>query len=330
MSSPPVLRIPYPPLAPYRSHALAVSHGHVLHIEERGRADGIAALVLHGGPGSGMSPLLSRFFDPSRYRVIAVDQRGAGRSTPRGSIEHNTTEELIADLERLRESLGVPRWLVVGGSWGATLALAYAAAHPTAVAGLLLRAVFLARAEDIERFFQRPQDDDAPAWARFAGAAPVDRRHDLLGWLSETLAAGGAAAERAALAWWQWECALAGAASTAPAPRSDAIAALVDRYRVQSHYLLHRCWLDAPPLLARAALLPAVPTLLLHGSGDRICPPQAALDLLRRIPHGLLRRVEGAGHDPAQPAMAAAMVEALDAYAADGRFEGMPAARVPA
>ncbi|HEX3141033.1 MAG TPA: alpha/beta fold hydrolase [Rhizobacter sp.] len=310
----------YPELAPYRVHELRVSGGHVLHVEERGDPDGIAALVLHGGPGSGSSPLLSRFFDPARYRVIAVDQRGAGRSTPRGSVEHNTTADLIDDLQAVRELLGVESWLVVGGSWGATLALVYAAAHPTAVAGLLLRALFLGRREDIDGFFQQASTAHAAAWARFAAVAPADQRHDLIPWLARALVHGGPGADQAALAWWRWESALAGGTLAAPDPSGAAPAAWVDRYRVQSHYLVHHCWLEAPPLLDRLAGLPRVPTLLLHSRDDRICPPEGAALAHQRIPHSGLQWVEGAGHDPAHPAMAAAMVEALDTYASHGHF----------
>lgn len=292
----------YPDPPPRRRHALPVGDGHVLAVSEHGRDDGIAAVVLHGGPGSGTSPLLRRFFDPERYRVICVDQRGAGASRPRGTIDHNTTAELLADLQRVREQLGIERWLVVGGSWGATLALAHAAAEPGAVAALLLRAVFLARAEDIAAFF--------------AGSGLV--LDDLCAALHGNDAAAAAAA---ALRWWRHEQALAG--SRAGEPAGEALAALVDRYRVQSHFLRHDCFMS-PPLLECCARVPDVPTLLLHGRDDRICPPAGALAVQACLPHAALRWVAGAGHDPAHPAMAAAMVEALDRYAARGRFEGRP------
>jgi proline iminopeptidase len=325
-TSPPAHAL-YPDPVPFRTHAVPVSHGHVLHVDESGRPDGLPALVLHGGPGSGCSPLLRRFFDPARYRVVCIDQRGAGRSTPRGSVAHNTTADLLDDLEAVRRRLGITRWLVAGGSWGATLAVAYAAAHPAAVDALLLRAVFLARTEDMAGFFQPTGADHAEAWSRFASVAPADQRHTLLPFLAHGLATGtDAEARRLALAWWRWETELGGAAQAAPEPEAATLAALVDRYRVQSHYLLHRCWLDEPPLLVRAATLPAVPTLLLHGSDDRVCLPESSRLLQQTLPHAELRIVDGVGHDPAHPAMAAAMVAALDAYAAHGRFADTPAA----
>jgi len=296
---------------------LPVGDGHTLALSEYGNAGGIPALLLHGGPGSGSTPLLRRFFDPACYRIVCLDQRGAGASRPRGGLVANTTAHLIEDLRRIRAELGIERWLVVGGSWGATLALAYAAAEPGAVDGLLLRASFLARRADIDGFFQGAQALEPDAWKRFAAVAPEQRRGALLDWLAETLTGADTdARERAALAWWHWEQALAGTAGSGVEPDGAALAALVDRYRVQSHYLRHDCWLAAPTLLERCEALPRVPTLLLHGRADRICPPAGALALQQRIAHAELRWVDGAGHDPAHPAMAGAMRVALDAWTA--------------
>jgi proline iminopeptidase len=321
----------YTETAPYRVHELRVPGGHVLHVEESGQPQGLVVVVLHGGPGSGRSPLLRRFFDPARYRIVSPDQRGAGQSRPRGSTLDNTTAHLVADLETLREALGIDRWLVAGGSWGATLALAYAIAHPGAVAGLLLRATFLAREDDITGFFQEAPVGQGEAWGQFAAIAPPGQRHALLPFLAQGLAVDDKtdadAARRIALAWWRWESTLATGAVAQPEPSGAALDAQVDRYRVQSHYLLHRCWLDAPPLLERCDRLPLVPTLLLHGSEDRICRPEGALALHQRLPHSRLQVVEGAGHDPTHPAMVRAMVEALDGYAAHGRFEAERAER---
>ena len=325
----------YPESPPWRTHALPVSHGHVLHVEESGDPEGICAVLLHGGPGSGSSPLLRRFFDPARYRVIAIDQRGAGRSLPRGATAHNRTADLLDDLRHVREHLGVPRWLVAGGSWGATLALAHAASEPEAVAALLLRAVFLPRTEDIAAFFQDTAGRAPAAWARFASVAPADRRHDMLGFLAHGLLDAPPGDDdlprRLALAWWRWEQTLArGTALPDEAPRPAepdraTLDALLDRYRVQSQYLRHRCWLDTPPLLERLGALPQVPTLLLHSRDDPVCRPEAAQAVHDRIPHSRLQWVDGAGHDPSHPAMAFAMTGALDSYARHGRFAGGPA-----
>jgi proline iminopeptidase len=284
--------------------------------------------------------------------MICLDQRGAGGSRPRGSTQRNTTADLLADLHLLRGQLGLSRWFVVGGSWGATLALAHAAAEPDAVQALLLRASFLARPEDIGWFFQGAATELPVAWARFAGAAPAEHRAALLPWLRHVFSAAEPAEQmRAARAWWAWEQALASqgnagppqvslpasgggrrmasawgrsdASATPTPPAGEALTALVDRFRVQSHYLANHCWLTAPPLLERLGTLPQVPTLLLHADDDRICRPAGAAALHERVPHSRLRWVAAAGHDPAHPAMASAMRAALDSYAELGDFDGV-------
>ena len=285
---------------------LPVGAGHVLQVEEWGRPDGIPALVLHGGPGSGCSPLLRCFFDPQRYRVICADQRGAGRSTPAGALHDNTTDCLLADLRALRQVLGVARWLVVGGSWGATLALAHALDTPEAVAGLLLRSTFLARAEDIDGFFRDAPEQLASGWRTLPEAGAIDAR---------TLAQ----------AWRDWERKMSNLEAV-PGPDAQVLATLVARYRIQSHYLRKGCWLQRPGLLERCADLPAVPTLLLHGTADKVCPADGATALHARLPQSTLTWVEQAGHDPVHPRMVQAMIEALDRFAAQGNFESKVAA----
>lgn len=300
-----------------------MSDGHVLQVHESGAADGCPALLLHGGPGSGGSALLRSHFDPARYRLIGFDQRGAGASTPRGGLRANDTPHLLADLRALRAHLGIERWLVVGGSWGATLAIAHAHDAPEAVSGLLLRAVFLARDEDLQWFFQDASSLQPAAWSEFAGCARVEQRHALLSWLARRFVRGPRPRCRSlALAWWRWEQTLAhGAAPEADsAPAGAALDALVDRYRVQSHYLAHRCWLDAPALLERCTALPRVPTLLLHGDADRVCRPEGARAVHAAIAGSRLQWVAGAGHAPTHPGMAAAMRAALDGYGPDRGF----------
>lgn len=301
----------YPLSPPLAGHDIDVGHGHRLQAQEYGNPHGTPAVVLHGGPGSGTSPLLRRWFDPARYRIVCFDQRGCGASTPRGAVEHNTLDDLLHDLRTLRGVLGIDRWLVVGGSWGATLAVAHAADDPSAVDGLLLRALFLARTQDVDAFFE-PATGQAPVrWRDLAAQPPAEQR-------------------RRALDWWRHECARSqvdspGPAPEAPEPGDALVDALIDRYRVQSHYLAHGCWLTERPLLERAAALPEVPVHLLHGDADRVCPPAAARLFLRMVPRATVQWLPGAGHDPTHPAMLQAMRQALDDYARYGRFN-VPAA----
>lgn len=294
-----------------KTHELPVGH-HRLLVQEFGTPGGRPALVLHGGPGSGSSPLLRRGFDPQRWRVVCIDQRGCGGSTPRGDIEHNTTADLVADIQMVRRVLGIETWLVSGGSWGATLAMAYAAAEPQAVSGLLLRASFLARREDIEGFFgpaaaaQRPR-----AWQRLVAAFA----QPLLPSLAHVLIEGPRAEqERAATAWWGWEQALGNGIEDPPPLQGEALARQVHRLRVQAHYLLHDCWLTDPPLPALCARLPRVPTVLLHARDDLVCPADGARALQAALPHARLHWLERGGHDASHPAMLAANAQALAGF----------------
>ena len=317
---------------PWRTHSIAVPHGHVLHVQESGARDGPAALVLHGGPGSGASPLLRRFLDPRHWRIVCPDQRGAGRSTLRGATAHNGTAELLADLRRLRQALGIDRWVVVGGSWGATLALAHALDAPDAVAALLLRAVFVPRADTIAAFFAGRDGLPALDWRRIDDADPTVQRATALDWWRREQRLGAASTpDRAPSQPAGTQTGPAAGTGGTALPEGPALDALLDRYRVQAHYLRHRCWLDAPPLAGRMAALPRVPTLLLHSSDDRVCPPAEARALHAAMPpHARLRWVDGAGHDPAHPAMAAAMVRALQCLAQHGAFDAGTDARAGA
>jgi proline iminopeptidase len=320
---------PSPDSAPTQHHALPVGGGHVVDVQVFGHPNGIPAVVLHGGPGSGSSPLLRRGFDVSRYRVISIDQRGAGASTPRGGTLHNTTDDLLADLRLVRQHLGVAQWLVVGGSWGATLALLHAADEPQAVRGLLLRSAFLARHEDIAWFFQGAAVEQPQAWERLASVAPPTERNKLLPWLAHMLRDGTAAQQQqAALAWWRWEQALAGMAGVTvpsgaqPEPNADEALTLklIHRYQVQSHYLVNACFLGARSLQGRCADVPRVPTLLIHGRADRVCRPEGATALQQALTGSCVQWLDGVGHDAAHHAMQGAMARALGQYAVHTHF----------
>ncbi len=316
-----ILRNLYPDQPAFHADRLAVGGGHSLYVEQWGRADGQPALVLHGGPGSGFSPLLRRFFDPARYRVIAFDQRGCGRSTPRGVTLHNHTAALLEDIEALRHALGIERWLVAGGSWGATLAAAYAAGHRARVAGVLLRGLFVPERAELEWFFQGARALFPLQWEAFAAAAPRRARRDLLAWLVRVFAGDDAAGQaRAALAWLAWERTLTGAPAPAPTD-GEALARAIDRYKVQAHFLSRRCWLDGAGTRNACARLAGLPVLFLHGAADLVCRPGAAWQAQRCAAGSGMAWVPGAGHDPYHPAMVDAMVRALDAFAVGGRFD---------
>lgn len=305
-------------------HGLQLGGGHRMHVEEHGNPRGRPLLLLHGGPGSGCSPALRSGIDPERFRIICPDQRGAGRSTPAGAITSNTLADLLADLRLLRAHLGIAQWLVAGGSWGATLALAHAVDQPQAVSGLVLRNPFLARDCDIREFFDGAAHQGGPGWHALWEQAR--QRHCPMPLLLAEIFAGGTPQQQCETAkyWFAWEQSLAG--SNAPAPEDDAdwLRGLVSRYRVMSHYLRHGCWLDDPTLLQRCAAAPAaVPVHIVQGAQDALCPPDGAQALAQALgDRATLELVPGAGHDPAHPALAAAWQRALDACA--GFSAGVP------
>ena len=311
------------PPDPWSVFALDVGDGHRLHVEQSGAPDGLAVICLHGGPGSGMAAAHRQFFDAARYRIIQFDQRGCGRSTPRGGLAHNTTAHLVADIERIRQHLGIDRWAVFGGSWGATLALAYAAAHRGACLGAILRGVFLASADDLRRFFDDGQRHAPAVHARLAALAPPGARSKLANWLPAALL-GARPKEQAALttAWMAWENALDnGPAAPFAPPTGEALAAAIDKYRVQAHYLQHGCFLEDGWWRAAAALA-GLPVAILHGVQDRICHPDNARAVHAACRGSVLQLIEGCAHSPFAPAMAAALREATRRFAAHGGFAG--------
>lgn len=289
------------------THAIPVGDGHLLHVQEFGSADGMPALVVHGGPGSAQTPMLRRGFQSDGWRLICIDQRGCGGSSPKASIHANTTAHLMLDMKQIRITLGIERWLVVGGSWGASLSLAYAATEPAAVSGLILRSSFVARRTDLATFFE-------------GGPFGTDIAR-VLAHLLHAMTGDDAQLQReAATSWWHWERERLDLPRAAN-PEGDALDAVIYRYRIQSHYLAHDCWLGEPDLLERARHMPSVPTLLLHGDCDRVCPIDAARELALAMPHAIWLEVPGVGHDPTSPAMMAAMQAATKAFARDGHFD---------
>jgi proline iminopeptidase len=314
----------YPPCEPYASGMLDVGDGHSMYYEQCGQPGGLPIVVLHGGPGSSFTARHRQLFDTQRYRVVLFDQRGCGRSLPRGGVQANTSDHLVTDIERLRQFLGINRWLVVGGSWGAGLALAYAAAHPLACLALVLRGVFLGRPFDVDWFFQRVGPLLPDAWDALVQQAPLSARADVLHWLCNSVCSDQPQeALVAARAWEAWESAMSqrkNAPSSSALPTGDAAVALVDKYRVQSHYLMHGCFWGNAGLLQRAQSLARVPTAIVHGRLDWICLSQAAWDLHHYLPCSRLQWLQDCGHSPFEPAMARAMADAVAHYATHGQF----------
>lgn len=305
---------------PWDAGLLPVGHSHRIAYSQRGAADGIPVLLFHGGPGSGSSPLQTRFFDPLRYRIVQFDQRGCGASRPAGEIRDNRTDLLLEDADSLRRHLGIERWLVAGGSWGATLAVLYAAKRREAVRGVLLRGIFLAESGDLRWFFHDAAARHPEAWERFSRLAPAAARGNLLPWLAGAMAKSDAVEHaRLACGWNEWERALSGLPAASP-PANEALRALVLRYRIQAHYLAHGCWLGEGEVLSACARLLGFPVLFLHGAEDCVCRPEGARRAHASVPGSALQWVKAAGHDPYHPAMAEAMAGALERYAASGRF----------
>ncbi len=308
----------YPPIEPYATHRLEVDSGHRLYVEECGHPNGIPALFLHGGPGAGCEPAHRRFFDPRRYRTVLFDQRGCGRSTPHASLEANTTWDLVRDIERIRAFLGIDRWLVFGGSWGSTLALAYAETHPERVSALVVRGIFLCREPEIRWFYQEGASWVFPDyWQDFLAPIPADEQHDLLSAYHTRLTGTDEVARMAAAkAWSIWE----GRTATL-LPNPDLQAHFSDPHlalslaRIECHYFVNHAFFEPDQLLQDAYRIAGVPGVIIQGRYDLICPMRSARELHRAWPRADLQVIPDAGHAAFEPGIRAALVAATDRYA---------------
>ena len=309
----------YPEIQPRQDGRLAVGDGHELYWELCGNPDGKPAVFLHGGPGAGCDDRARRFFDPGRYNVLLFDQRGSGRSRPHASLAENTTWTLVEDIERLRQSLGIERWLVFGGSWGSTLALAYAQTHPERVSGLVLRGIFLLRRSEIDWFYQRGAGTLFPdVWEEYLAPIPPGERHDLLSAYHRRLTgADHRVALAAARAWSVWE----GATSfLLPDPEhiqhsgEDEFALALAR--IECHYFVNRGFFRSEDqLLAGVDRIRHIPSVIVQGRYDVVCPMATAWDLHRAWPEADFVVVPDAGHSAFEPGIARALVAATDRFA---------------
>jgi proline iminopeptidase len=310
----------YPAIEPNRTGRLKVSDLHEIYWEESGNPDGRPVVFLHGGPGGGSDAKQRRFFDPAAYRIVLFDQRGCGRSTPHACLEENTTWDLVADIERLREHLGISRWSVFGGSWGSTLALAYAQTHPSRVSSLVLRGIFLLRKQEIDWFYQRGTSAIFPdAWEHFVAPIPEQERGDLLHAFHRRLTSDDPAVRLAAArAWSVWE-----GSTSKLLPDPDMIARFSgDQFaeafaRIECHYFVHHGFLSRDAqLLEDVGRIRHIPAVIVQGRYDVVCPMESAWALHRAWPEAEFTIVPDAGHSMHEPGITRALVAATDRFRA--------------
>ncbi|MCH8542555.1 MAG: prolyl aminopeptidase [Alcanivorax sp.] len=319
----PVRESLYPEIQPWDQRHIDVGDGHRIYVEQSGNPEGEPVLLVHGGPGGGCSPRMRRYFDPAHWRIILSDQRGAGRSTPLGGLQANTTPHLVADMERIRTTLGIERWLLFGGSWGVTLSLCYGQQFPSRVSGMVLRGIFLCRRQDLDWLYREGASRVFPeAWARFNAPIPEAERDNLTAAYHARLMADDPPGELA-LHWAEWEAACA---TLLPSPgvmtafRERALALA----RIESHYFMAdgfmaNGFMPEGGVLAGMPALAGVPARLVHGRYDMVCPVEQAWTLHKAWPGSLLTVVPDAGHSATEPSLERALVRAVADFAAASR-----------
>jgi len=300
-------------LEPFAQYALQVDDLHTLYVEECGNSQGLPVIFLHGGPGGGCSPYHRRFFDPEIYRIILFDQRGCGKSTPHASLENNTSHDLVRDIEKIRCHLNIDQWIVFGGSWGSTLALLYAQAHPESVNGLILRGIFLARDEDVQWFYQQGTNKLFPDyWQKFIEPVPVNERSDMVAAYSRLLSSDDKTLQmKAAQAWSAWEgmTATLQADEGVVASFSDSHTAL-SMARIECHFFVNHCWLEPNQLINHIDKIRHIPAYIVQGRYDVICPVEQAWQLAGAWPEAKLSIIGGAGHAIVEPGISNALLDA--------------------
>ena len=317
-ASPPRRRELYPPIEPHRSGHLAVGDGHEIYWEECGNPDGKPVVFLHGGPGAGCEARARRFFDPARYRIFLFDQRGCGRSRPRASLEHNTTWDLVADIERLREMFGVERWQAFGGSWGSTLALAYAETHPARVTELVVRGIFMLRRKELDWFYQEGASFMYPdRWEEYLAPIPPAERGDLMrAFHRRLIGEDREQAQAAARAWAVWEGSTSYLLTDEENVRKwgeDEFALAVAR--IECHYFVNGGFMRSESqLLDDVGRIRHIPSVIVQGRHDVVCPMTTAWELHRAWPEAEFEVVGDAGHSAFEPGITDALVRATDRF----------------
>ena len=308
----------YPPLEPYRTFHLQVSQQHSLYVEESGNPEGVPFLFLHGGPGAGCEDDHRRFFDPRKCRIIMFDQRGCGRSTPHASLFENTTQHLLDDIEALRKHLSIEAWVIFGGSWGSTLALAYAQEYPQYCLSLILRGIFLCRQRDIQWFYQDGACFLFPdLWEEFSAPIPLNEQNDMVGAFYKRLTSDDENIRlQAALAWSVWEGKTANLIPNAEVVNffSDPHTAL-SLARIECHYFINHIFLNEGQLLDNISRLNGINSVIVHGRYDAVCPLEQAYLLHRAWPQSALHIVDDAGHSAFEKGIVNQLVTACDTIA---------------
>ena len=305
----------FPEISPYRSEMLNVSETHQIYFEECGNPEGYPVVFLHGGPGSGCNPTQRRFFDPHFYRIILLDQRGCGRSTPQGCIQNNDTDALVGDIEAIKNHLGIHQWLVFGGSWGSTLALAYALAHPQSVTGLILRGIFLSRQSELDWFLGEVQAFFPEPWEKLLSYLPSNEQSNPLeAYAKRVFSANQSVAQEAAIHWNAFENSIM--ALLPREPNSNAINPEVERARakVQIHYIMNNCFVGHRDWLSEVKSLSKIPITIIQGRYDMVCPPISAWQLKQAMPHAQFEMVPDAGHSAMEAGITSALIKATEEF----------------
>ena len=305
----------YPDIRPYKTQQISVDAPHVLYVEESGNPDGIPVLFVHGGPGAGCESYHRRFFDPNLYRIILFDQRGAGRSTPHAELAGNTTQDLVADIEVIREKLNIHRWVLFGGSWGSTLSLVYAETHSDRVMALIVRGIFLTRQKEIDWFYQEGASRLFPDyWQDFIAPIEEENRDQLLKSYYDKLTGYNEIAKmQAAKAWSIWE----GRTATLKANKNvvehfGSAHTALSLARIECHYFMHNSFLEDNQILNNADKLKNIPGVIVQGRYDLICPMESAWELQQAWSGATLKIITDAGHSATEPGTVDALVTATD------------------
>ena len=314
----------HPEIEPFNKNWLKAGNIHEIYYEECGNPNGSPVIFLHGGPGSGCNPAQRRFFDPIHYRIILFDQRGCGRSKPHGEVRENTTDDLLADIEALRKHLDIAKWHVFGGSWGSTLAIAYATKHTRRIISLVLRGIFLSRPFELEWFLGSVKQFYPEVWHTLLDYLPKNERSDVLtAYEKRIFSVDPSINQPAAVSWNAFEGALL---RLLPAENkmpdmlkteneiSIANQSEVARARVQMHYIQQHCFVDGEALLKVAEGLLHIPTTIVQGRYDMVCPPQTAWELSQAMPHAEFIMVPDAGHSAMEPGITSALIAATEKY----------------